>query len=156
MSETANAATTEQLVSDTDHVQLARLVTEHAFRADAGRADTIYELYVENGELELQGTTLRGHKAIAEWGRALVENQPWRLIRHVCGNMRFVANGPDEAEGITILTVFMVAGTGAATTLPFEVGEDHDRFIRTAEGWRFASRRWVELFSRGDSLALPK
>jgi len=69
--------------------------------------------------------------------------------------MRFVADGPDAAEGITILTVYMVAGPGAATTLPLQVGEDHDRFVRTDDGWRLASRRWVELFSRGESLTLP-
>ena len=44
---------------------------------------------------------------------------------------------------------------GAATTLPFSMGEDHDRFVRTAYGWKFASRRCVELFSRGDVLKLP-
>jgi len=69
--------------------------------------------------------------------------------------MRFVADGPDAAEGITILTVYMVAGPGAATTLPLQVGEDHDRFVRTPKGWRLASRRWVELFSRGEGLTLP-
>ena len=40
-----SAVTAEQL-SETDHVQLSRLVTEHAWKADNGRADTIHELYV--------------------------------------------------------------------------------------------------------------
>jgi len=62
--------------------------------------------------------------------------------------MRFVADGANAAVGRTILTVFMVAGPGASTTLPWRVGEDHDRFRRTEQGLRFASRRWVELFSR--------
>jgi len=149
------AATEEQLVSESDHVELSRLVTEHAWRADHGRSDTIHELYVDDGELVLGPTPLRGREAIHEWGRQLVEAPPWRSIRHVCGNMRFVADGPDAAEGITVLTVFMVAREDAATTLPFSVGEDHDRFVRTEHGWRLASRRWVELFSRGDVLSLP-
>ena len=155
MSQTKSAITAEQLVSDTDHVQLSRLVTEHAWRADQGRADTIHELYVDDGELVLGSTPLRGREAILEWGRQLVENPPWRSIRHVCGNMRFIIDGPDAAEGITILTVFMVAGSEPATTQPFSVGEDHDRFVRTENGWRFVSRRWVELFARGDVLNLP-
>jgi hypothetical protein len=70
--------------------------------------------------------------------------------------MRFVSTGPDEAEGTTILTVFMVAGSETVTTQPFSVGEDHDRFVRTENGWRFVSRRWVELFGRGDTLRLPQ
>jgi len=156
MSQTKRGTTAEQLVSETDHLQLSRLVTEHAWRADNGRADTIHELYVDDGELSLGTSSLRGREAIREWGRQLVENPPWRFIRHVCGNMRFVSDGPDAAEGTTILTVFMVAGSEAATTQPFSVGEDHDRFVRTEDGWRFVSRRWVELFARGDVLTLPQ
>jgi hypothetical protein len=155
MARTASVATRDQLVSDGDYIELSRLVIEHTYRNDSGRPDTVHELYTEDGVLELQGTTLRGRKAIAEWGRQLAENPPWRLIRHVCGNMRFVADGPGAAEGITVLTVYMVAGPGPATTIPLQVGEDHDRFVRTEEGWRLASRRWVELFSRGEGLTLP-
>ena len=106
-----------QPVNESDYVQLSRLVIEHVWRADHGRADTVHELYAEDGVLDV--------------------------------------GIPDRAEGITILTVFMVAGAGAAPTLPFSVGEDHDRFVRTANGWRFVSRHWVELFARGDALKLP-
>ena len=157
MSQTKTGTRAEQLVSETDHVQLSRLVMEHAWRVDNGRADTIQELYVdEDGELIVGPTPLRGREAILGWGRQFVANPPWRVIRHVCGNMRFVSDGPDKAEGTTILTVFMVAGSETATTQPFSVGEDHDRFVRTEEGWRFVSRSWVELFPRGDVLNLPQ
>jgi len=129
------------------------------WRIDLGRADTYHELFVEDGELILPPTThggkvvvpemtVRGRQAIHEWGRRLLEAQPFGTIRHGCGNMRFVADGADAAVGRTILTVFMVAGQGASTTLPWRVGKDHDRFRRTEQGWRIASRRWVELFSR--------
>ena len=156
MSQTKSGLIVEKLVNEADHVQLSRLVTEHAWRADNGQAHTIHELYIDNGELSLGSSPLRGREAIREWGRQLVANPPWRVIRHVCGNMRFVSDGPDAAEGTTILTVFMVAGSEAASTQPFSVGEDHDRFVRTEDGWRFVSRRWVELFARGDVLNLPQ
>jgi hypothetical protein len=155
MSQAVHATTTEQLVSESDHVQLSRLVTEHAWRVDNGRADTVHELYLDDGELIVPPALLRGRQAIYEWGRRLVEAPTWRCIRHVCGNMRFVARGANEAEGTTVLTVFMVAGSGAATTLPWMVGEDHDRFVRTEHGWKLVSRRWVELFIRGDVINLP-
>jgi hypothetical protein len=67
-------------------------------------------------------------------------------IRHVAGNMRFVAVDDNTAEGVTVLTVFMDDETGSP--VPWGVGEDHDRFVRTHEGWRFASRRWEQLFAR--------
>jgi hypothetical protein len=51
MSQIKTGPTAEQLVNETDHVQLSRLVTEHAWRADNGRADTIHELYIDDGQL---------------------------------------------------------------------------------------------------------
>jgi SnoaL-like domain len=144
----------EELVGDADYVQLCRLVVEHAWRTDNGRSDTLHELWAEDGELDLGSTILRGRQAIAKWGRQLVENPPWRTIHHVCGNMRFVADGPDAAVGSTILIVFM-DGDGTRSSVPFNVGEDHDRFVRTEHGWRFRSRRWVELYKRGDTIDIP-
>jgi hypothetical protein len=81
VSQTKSGVTAEQLVSETDHVQLSRVVTEHAWRADQARADTIHELYVDDGELIVGPTPLRGREAILEWGRQLVENPPWRSVR---------------------------------------------------------------------------
>lgn len=155
MSQIKSATTAEQHVSETDYVRLSRLVNEHAWRVDNGRADTVHELYIDDGELTLPPGTVRGRDALRAWGRQLVEAPPWHSIRHVCGNMRFVYDGDNAAIGTTVLTVFMVAGEQASTTVPFSVGEDHDRFVRTEQGWRFVSRRWVELFARGDALNLP-
>jgi len=67
--------------------------------------------------------------------------------------MRFVAVGPNAAEGSTVLMIFMVAGQGPATTVPWMVGGDHDGFVRTKHGWRLVSRRWVELFTRVDAIS---
>jgi hypothetical protein len=139
-----------QLVNESDYIELSRLVLEHGYRTDTGKADTIHELYIEEGELLLPGTPLHGRKEIFEWGRQLVANTPWRTIRHSASNMHFVYDAPNMARGTTLLTVFMVAGQGSATTLPWSVGEDHDVFVRTENGWRLQSRHWVELFSRGD------
>jgi len=48
-------------------------------------------------------------------------------------NMRFVTDGPDAAEGSTILITFMDAD-GTQSSMPWNVGEDHDRFVRTGQG----------------------
>jgi len=111
-------------------------------------------LYTEDAELDLGFTPLRGREAIREWGRQLVESPPWKSIRHVCTNMRFFADGPDAAEGVTLLIVFMDAD-GTHSSVPWNIGEDHDRFVRTEEGWRIASRRYVNLFTRGDTIDIP-
>jgi SnoaL-like domain len=152
MTSTVDTAS-HQPVSETDYVELSRLVIEHAWRTDNGCAGTLHELWVEDGELDLGSTVLRGRQAIADWGRRLDENPPWLTIHHVCGNMRFVMDGADAAVGSTILIVFMDTD-GTKSSVPFNVGEDHDRFVRTEQGWRFASRRWVELYRRGDTFDL--
>ena len=54
--------------------------------------------------------------------------------------------GEVRCESGAVLTVFMDDETGSS--FPWVVGEDHDRFIRTNDGWRFASRRWEQLFAR--------
>ncbi len=143
------------LVAEADHVQLSRLVLEHAWRDNNGLYDTLHELYVEDGELSVGGPPLVGRKAIEQWGRQMVANPPWNVIRHVCANMRFVAVGPDEASGTTILVTFMDAD-GTRSSVPWSIGEDHDRFVRTQQGWLYASRRYLNLFARGDSTDIPK
>lgn len=144
---------TGQLVSDADHIELARLVTEFAWRVDNGSAGTLGELVTDDAVIDLAGAPIRGRQAVAEWGRQL-ETPPWNTIRHVVGNPRFVYDGPDAAIGTTLLIVFMDAD-GMKSSVPWNVGEDHDRFVRTEQGWRLAARTWVELFARGDTIALP-
>jgi SnoaL-like domain len=131
-------------VSDGDYVQLSRLVVEAAWRVDLGTADTLYELFAEDGTLTIGDAVLRGHDQIREWGRAVVEEGTYDGIRHVCGNMRFLRTGADTAEGVTLLTVYFDGGT----TVPWTVGEDHDRFVRVDGAWLLADRRWVSLFER--------
>src|SRR3954471_671674 len=69
----AELATAATPVSDTDYLQLSRLVTEAAWRVDIGQADTLHELFVDDGELIVPPTNLRGRQAIQEWGRRLAD-----------------------------------------------------------------------------------
>jgi hypothetical protein len=152
---TRPVASAHEFVTDADFVQLSRLVIEHSYRADNGLADTLHELYIDDGELDLgAGSTIRGRRALREWGRELVEHAPWRATRHVASNMRFLSDGPDVAHGVPVLTVFMDPD-GSQPSVPRNVGQDHDRFVRTAQGWRLVSRRWVNLFTRGDLVPIP-
>jgi len=153
MSDDLIAAVADRPVGDADYLALSRIVIDHAWLTDHGRADEVHELYVEEGELFLTpDVVLRGRSAIRDWGRQLVAAPPWRLIKHICGSMRFTAIGADAAEGYTSMAVYMTAGDDAATTMPWSVGEDHDRFVRTGQGWRLVSRRWTEHFARGDTI----
>ena len=136
----------KHLVSDADHVELERLVTEAAWRVDEGNADTLYELFTEDGVLVLGTSEIKGRDAIRTWGQKLAEDQTYKCIRHVAANMRFTVVNENEADGVTVLTVFM--DDEASSSVPWVVGEDHDRFVRTEQGWRLKSRTWKQLFAR--------
>ncbi|MFZ2012532.1 MAG: nuclear transport factor 2 family protein [Nocardioides sp.] len=141
-----------ELVSDAVHVQLSRLVLESAWRVDVGRAYTLHELFVEEGVLEVD-RPYRGWSEIQAWGAHLEKTKPYEGIRHSTSNMRFTrsgqdAAGRDTASGVTMLTVFLADDDGCATTIPWVVGEDHDSFVLTDQGWRFTHRSWVQLFQR--------
>lgn len=140
-----------RLVSDADHVQLTRLVTELAWLVDNRRSSAFGELVTEDAVMDIGGDEpLRGRAAIADWGLRM-ETPPWNSIHHAVANARFVEDGPDAAIGSTLLIVF-VDTDGTRPSVPMFVGEDHDRFVRTDQGWRLASRSWTELYSRGGSI----
>jgi len=129
----------DHLVSEDDHIALARLVTELVWRIDHGRADEVHELFTNDGEMILGPTSLRGRSELKEWGRAR-HGTSFRTY-HVCTNMRFLHTSDTQAEGTTTLTLYMAEAASTSQTIPSAVGEYKDRFERTPEGWRFVSRR---------------
>jgi hypothetical protein len=137
-----------QPVGQADHLELARLVIEIAWRIDHGKAGTVHELFADDGQMNLGQTSLKGREEIREWGRK--RDEVTYRTRHVCTNMRFVADGDDAAEGTTLLIQYLDEGDGLGATLPRAVGEDRDRFVRTEQGWRFVLRSFEQLFVRQD------
>ena len=105
----------------------SRLVLEHACRDNNGLYDTLHEVYVEHGEPSAGHRSSVGRPSSS--GRQMVANPPRKDIRHICATMRFVAVGPDEADGTTILVTFMDAD-GTRSSVPWSVGEDHCRPFR--------------------------
>lgn len=134
----------EQLVSETDHLALSRLVEEISWRIDHGRADSVWELFVPDGVLATSGEPLIGHDAIRAWGRARAASTA--RTRHIVSGMRFTDRGDGRATGSTLLTVFIHEGDGRGPAIPSVVGEDTDEFVRTVAGWRFVSRTFEVLF----------
>lgn len=134
-------------VSDADHLQLSRLLVEIIWRLDNGHAKTVHELFVDDGALHASAEPIVGVEAMRAWGTEFDRSPPG--IHHVMSNARFVAAGKDRAVGTSTLTAYMMPQDGShPATVPLAVGVDHDEFVRTADGWRFSSRRWQPLFMR--------
>jgi SnoaL-like domain len=136
-------------LTDADLLELARLVTELAWRIDHRRSDTAADLFTGDGEMVLGPAAMHGRHEIEAWGRqrAAVDY----TTRHVCTNLRFEACGDDAATGTTVVTVYRHTGDGPGDTRALTVGEYTDQFVRTSAGWLFRSRRIEQLFTAASS-----
>lgn len=140
---------TALLVPDTDHVELSRLIQEIAWRIDHLQAATVAELVSNDVEFRADpDNPVLGREAMAAWGAGFDAANPLPGIRHSVSNARFVDTGDGTASGTSMLTAYFTPAGQAPTTAPFAVGEDHDTFVRTAEGWKLASRLWVPMAIR--------
>lgn len=116
----------------------ARLIALYANLNDAARWDEVAALYAGDGVMvrpTAPDAPVSGRAAILSAFQA----RPPRVTRHVCSNVVIEVESADSARGESAMLLF----TGGPAPL---VGSFHDRFVRTAEGWRFAERRGSLLF----------
>jgi SnoaL-like domain len=111
----------------------ARLIALYANLNDAARWDEAAALYAEDGIMArptVPDAPLVGRAAIL----AAFQGRPPRKTRHVCSNVVITVESPDSASGESAMILLQPDAAPLA-------GSFHDRFVRTAEGWRFAERR---------------
>jgi len=111
----------------------SRLIALYANLNDEARWEEAAALYAEDGLMTRPSAPdqeIRGREAILE----AFTSRPPRVTRHVCGNVVIDVESATAARGVSAMLLF----TGAAAPL---VGSFHDRFVLTAEGWRFSERR---------------
>lgn len=140
--------TTEQLVSDTDHVQLERLALELSWRVDTSTAASIPELFTADGTLNTLGDPVVGHDALRAWGELMDTDSPIAGVRHVLTNLRFTADGPDRATGTLYVTAYLPGAPEGQATLPLVMGQRTDQYVRTPDGWKIESRVFQPFFQR--------
>ncbi len=116
----------------------ARLVALYANLNDEARWEEVAALYAEDGVMyrpTAPDAPVAGRDAIL----AAFKSRPPRTTRHICSNVVIDVESEDAARGTSAMLLF----TGEASPL---VGSFHDRFVLTADGWRFAERRGSLLF----------
>lgn len=142
------STTTGELVTDAVHLQLERLAVEVNHRVDAGVAETIPELFTEDGVLATFGEPAVGREALRAWGKMMDTDKPLDGVRHVLSNPRFVTDGPDRAVGTVYVTAYLPGTADGLATLPFTMGVCTDHYLRTGGGWKVASRSFAPHFQR--------
>ncbi|MES2977977.1 MAG: nuclear transport factor 2 family protein [Pseudomonadota bacterium] len=127
--------------SPVDEAACTRLCIAFANHIDARRYGGVLDLFTPDAVLDRMGTVARGRGAISKF----LEARPVALeTRHLCTNIEITLVAPDAAVGTCYVLFFQGSSTdgGSAQAIgPPGVVEYHDRFERTAEGWRISERR---------------
>lgn len=135
----ANAAVDAEL-----RATIETLIYEHAWRVDHHCSDQLYELYTEDGTLQLPSTSHRGHAELRKYGTERAK-MTRRQSRHVSSNLRLARLAPDRVRGMHTVTLFRHDGTGCGPASPCAVADVHDVYVRSRDNrWLIAERR-IEL-----------
>jgi hypothetical protein len=130
-----------------------RLILRYCTLVDLGNASQIADLFCEDGEWIGVELHLRGQDEIRAWFTER-EGLARRISRHVCTNILIDVLSEDEAESICFMADYRHDSRDGEPQLPVTLevpkylGELHDRFRRTPDGWRFARRRVEVSFVR--------
>ncbi|MBN9427192.1 MAG: nuclear transport factor 2 family protein [Burkholderiales bacterium] len=130
--------------------ECSRLALAFAIHVDFGQAQACADLFTEDGTFERKGEILRGREEILAAQRA---RPPGLRTRHFCQPTWVTVIDESNAEGITYFANYRHEADAplsgpAPLTGPGVVGEFHDRFVLTPQGWRIASRRAKAAFRR--------
>lgn len=111
----------------------ARLIALYANLNDEARWEDVAALYTDDGLMTrptAPDAPIVGRAAIL----AAFQARPPRKTRHVCSNVVIDVEDHASARGTSAMVLFTKGGVPLA-------GSFHDRFVLTADGWRFAERR---------------
>ena len=122
-----------------------RLISDYAYFRDREEPEPYAAVFARDGVFEFRGTRFEGRQAIAA---RLAEGAGKVITRHVMSNVRIDPIGPDEAAGTSLVTLYQAdLGELPRSVEGFVgIGEYHDRFVRTDEGWKIAHRKFVDVY----------
>jgi len=122
-----------------------RLVLDFVYYSDFHDYESLAALFAPEGSImRPNGDILVGRDAILEAYQARAAG---RLTRHLCTNIRITIESLERARGSSYAVLYSavpdrppLAHYGIEAESRVIVGEFEDEFVKTPEGWRFASR----------------
>tara|TARA_A100001037_G_scaffold119477_1_gene108853 strand:+ start:4012 stop:4443 length:432 start_codon:yes stop_codon:yes gene_type:complete len=130
--------------------ELKRLNDDYVRYADQQDFDSFLKLFTEDAVLEIGGIERKGHDAI----RGHFGDREQMVTRHICTNLWYEPIDDNTAEGEIYLTVYRCSGpyTEKDGPIPYDrpdwIGEYHDKYVRTPDGWKFSERRLSVRFEK--------
>lgn len=121
------------------------LVLDYAYHRDRPDADGVAGIFAEDAVLSVLGQDFVGRDAIRARLQG-AENGP--VFRHMMSTVRIFVESDDRASGVSYVTVYSAPPGGLPRPLdaPLGVGEYHDKFVRTAAGWKIQRREFIPVF----------
>lgn len=122
-----------------------RLIADYAYFRDREEAEPYAAVFAPNGVFEFRGTRFEGRHAIAA---RLTDGAGKVITRHVMSNVRIEPVSAAEAIGTSLVTLYQADLGDLPRTVDgfLGIGEYHDRFVLTDDGWRIAHRKFVDVF----------
>lgn len=124
-----------------------RLVHLFVHAVDHRQYDVLRQVLAPDTVFDRLGQRIEGLEGILAY---MASRPPELYVRHVCTNILIDVEAEDAASGSAYFTFYRHQGpapdprAGAPCAGPALMGEYHDSFRRTSEGWRIAFRA-VEL-----------
>lgn len=124
------------------------LIADYAYYVDHREFDKALALFTEDGRIERPDLVSNGHDEIARnWA-----SRPASVVTcHVCSIPSFREISEDLVASVTYFTLYHLhhEGEGPPPMVdPAALGEFHDIFVRTAQGWRFKRRKVTAALKR--------
>jgi len=128
---------------------LHELVNEFAYLVDFGPAETIADLFAEDGWYGWGDKRAVGRDAIRDTYRQRAA-RGLRTARHLTTNLRLSTVSDNEAHGQSIWLIFAEDGPPPHPAVPLLVADVADVYVRQDGRWLFQSRQLTDVFVAPD------
>lgn len=115
-----------------------QLSYSYAAAVDGNDPDGLAGLFATDGRWQLSAEPMIGQAAIRAYLTDFVKRKTGASL-HVITNVQIVMTGPDTASGTAYAQIYALA-KGEKAGAPRGLGIYRDKFVRSAQGWRFAER----------------
>ncbi|ONH60422.1 hypothetical protein CcI49_11350 [Frankia sp. CcI49] len=127
-------------------ISCRELIVAFAHHLDHREFDQVAALFSEDGVWVRHGEHLAGRTQIHD---LLLRRPANQVERHVMTTMRVTQRSATRCDAVSYVMIFRSdrgSVPPAVVAGPSAVGEFHDRFLLTAEGWKFTHRSSESVF----------
>ncbi|MDH3642136.1 MAG: nuclear transport factor 2 family protein [Gammaproteobacteria bacterium] len=121
------------------------LVIDYAYYRDRLDADNYAAVFAKDAVLSVLGNEYSGRETIRQRLVNLLETEGKPISRHMMSTIKIIPIDANAAHGVSYVKVYVEPPNDerpVATNGYVSVGEYHDIFTRTDDGWKIARREY--------------